>query len=142
MGRIPNSIADRFAAALDAEDYSAAHKLLAEGCVYHTRTAIIDGPDAIIDSYRINAESAKRRFDSVEYVSDVEVSSPLSAVISFTDRLRIGVESHEFHCRQEVRIGGDGLIDEIWHEELPEERQRLKDFEDRLTGRCVDPPAP
>jgi len=89
-------VARQFAAALDAEDYFAARKLLADDCLYHIGDATIAGPAAIIDSYRINSESAKRRFDSVEYSSDVGASDPSTTVISFMDRLRIGNELHEF----------------------------------------------
>jgi hypothetical protein len=39
---------------------------------------------------------------------------------------------HEFRCRQHVQSGASGLIEEIKHEELFGERQRLNDFEDEL----------
>jgi hypothetical protein len=125
-------IARRFAAALDAEDYLAASQFLAEQCVYHLGNATIAGRDAIIGSYRANGESAKRRFESFEYVSDVETTGASDASITFTDRLRSGDHSHEFRCRQHLRIGLGGLVEEIVHEELPGERQRLEDFEDHL----------
>ena len=35
---------------------------------------------------------------------------------------------HEFRYRQNVRIGMDGLVAEITHEEQPDERQRLKEL--------------
>jgi hypothetical protein len=129
------TIASDFAAALDAEDYAAARRLLAETCVYRLGAETIVGPDAIIDSYRTNGESAKQRFNAVEYVSDVELVGPSTAAICYADRLRIGSRWHEFRCRQHVQIGMEGLVEEITHEELPEERQRLKDFEARLTRR-------
>ena len=129
MSGEPLAIARRFAAALDAEDYWAARELIAEGCVYYPGNDSIIGRDAIIETYRSAGESAKRRFDAIHYVSDVELSGPSSAVISFTDHLCIGSESHEFRCRQHVRIRLDSLIEEIRHEELPDERQRLDVFE-------------
>lgn len=136
MTQEPLAVVHRFATALDAEDFSAARALLADCCVYYGGNAVLIDPDAIIESYRTNGESAKQRFDWIEYVSDVETLDPWSAVISFTDRLGIGEERHEFHCRQYVRVGLGELIEEIRHHELPEERQRLKDFEVRLTKRC------
>jgi len=126
-------IASQFAAALDVENYAAARALVAEGCLYHIGDAVIAGTDAIIESYRANGEAARRRFHEVEYASSVEASGPLGAVISFTDRLRLGSQWHEFHCRQHVRVGPGGLIEQIRHEDLPNERQRLKDFEGRLS---------
>jgi hypothetical protein len=131
----PQAVVRLFASALDAEDYAAARGLLADRCVYFIGDATLIGPDAIINSYRINGEAAKERFDSIEYVSDIEMSGPSSAVISFSDHLRCGNERHVFHCRQHVRVGLGGLIEEIRHEKLREERQRLKRFESRLTRR-------
>lgn len=125
------AVARRLAAALDAEDYSAARLLLSDGCAYHLGESTIAGPDAIVDSYRIHAESARGRFNAVEYASDVESDGPSSAVISYFDRLRLGTETHEFRCRQHVRIGAGGLIEEISQEELPGERERLAAFEAR-----------
>jgi hypothetical protein len=125
--------ASRFAAALDAEDYSTARALLAGDCIYDTGAARITGTDALIESYGANGEAARRRFDEVEYASSVEASGPLGVVINFTDRLRLGSQWHEFHCRQHVRVGPGGLIEQIRHEDLPNERQRLKDFEGRLS---------
>jgi SnoaL-like domain len=123
--------ARRLAEALDAEDYSAAGAVLAEGCVYHTGTATLKGRDAIIASYRANGEAARGRFDAIEYASRVEASGPSEAVIGYTDRVRIGDRWHEYHCRQHVRIDETGVIEEIRHEELPGERERLQEFERR-----------
>lgn len=126
------AIARQFASALDAEDYLAARKLLAHKCVYHINGATIVGTDAIIESYRRNGDSAKERFDSVEYLSDIESSGPSAATIVFKDLLRVGNTSHEFSCRQHLRIGLAGQIEEIRHDESPDERERLRDFEERF----------
>jgi hypothetical protein len=125
-------IAQKFADALDAEDYLAAEKLLAPDCVYHIGDATFAGPARIVDSYRANSDSATRRFDSVEYDSSVTALSPLSAMILFTDRVRIADQWHEFHCQQCVQIGLSGLIAMIRHEELEIERTRLIEFENRM----------
>jgi hypothetical protein len=129
------AIASDFAAVLDADDYAAARRLLAETCVYRLGAETIVGPDAIIDSYRTNGESAKLRFDAVEYISSVELVGPSTAAISYVDRLRIHSQWHEFRCRLRVQVGLEGLVEEITHEELPEERQRLIDLKPRLTRR-------
>ena len=47
----------QFAEALDAEDYDAAVKHLAEGCTYEFRGKVIEGADAIIASYRTAGEA-------------------------------------------------------------------------------------
>jgi hypothetical protein len=121
--------ARRLAEALDAEDYAAARALLAAGCVYHTGTTTLTGGDAVIASYRANGEAARGRFDGIEYASRVEPSGPAGAVITYTDRVRRGGERHEYRCRQQVRISQAGLVEEIWHEELAGERERLQEFE-------------
>jgi hypothetical protein len=123
----------RLAAALDAEDYVAARAVLAVGCVYHTGTTTLTGQDVILASYRANAEAARGRFDEVGYASRVELSGEAEAVITYTDRVRRGGEWHEYRCRQHVRVGPAGLVEEIRHEELPGERERLREFE-RRTG--------
>jgi len=128
--------ARRLAEALDAEDYSAARATLAEGCVYHTGTTTLVGREAIIGSYRANGEAAHGRFDEIHYASRVDPSETSGAVITYTDRVRCGGEWHEFRCRQHVRIGATGLVEEIRHEELPGERERLQEFEHRRTTGC------
>lgn len=125
------STARRFAEALDAEDYATAQALLAGDCVYHVAGATIIGPSAIIESYRANGESAKERFGSVAYASEVSSTAPSRAAILFRDLLRIGDERHEFNCRQHLRMNSDGLVEEIHHEELSGQRERLKAFETR-----------
>ena len=127
--------ARRLAEALDAEEYSAAPATLAEGCVYHTATAALVGPEAVIGSCRANAEAARGRFDEIHYASRADPSGAWGAVITYTDRVRCGDAWHESRCRQHVRIGAAGLVEEIRHEELPGERERLQEFEQRRTTR-------
>ena len=126
--------ARRLAEALDTEDYAAARLILAAGCIYHTGTTILTGADAILASYRANAEAARGRFDVIEYTSTVEPSAAAGAIITYTDRIRRGGEWHEYRCRQHVRISAAELVEEIWHEEMPGERQRLLEFESRTRG--------
>src|SRR5271165_5962512 len=132
-GALPT--ARRLAEALDAEDYTAARAILAAGCIYHTGTTTLTGPDAISASYRANGEAARGRFDVIEYASQVEPSGAAGAVITYTDRVHRGGERHEYRCRQHIRISKAGLVEEIWHEELPGERERLQEFERRTKRR-------
>jgi hypothetical protein len=135
MRRDVLAIVQRFAAALDAEDYSSARELLAPNCTYHLGDDTIVGQNAVVDSYRANGQSAKQRFDSIEYASNVQIAGLSTAIINFTDRIRIGNECHEYRCRQSVTVGSNGLVEGITHEELPRERERLRDFEARLKSR-------
>ena len=65
------SIATRFAAALDADDYDAARPLLAPDCRYEAPKSVIIGPDAILDSYRQASIDGHAKFDRLEYASTV-----------------------------------------------------------------------
>jgi hypothetical protein len=128
------TMARRLAESLDAEDYDAARATLAEGCRYHIGTTTLTGPDAIIASYRANGEAARGRFDMFEFSSQIEPSGASGAVITYTDRVQLQGEWHEYRCRQHVRLGKTGQIEEIRHEELPGERERLQEFERRRTS--------
>jgi limonene-1,2-epoxide hydrolase len=129
-------IARRLAEALDREDYSAARAVLAKECVYYVTGTTLAGPEAIISSFRSNGEMARGRFDRIEYTSRVEPTGPAgAAVITDTDRVRCGDEWHEYRCQQHVRVGAAGLVEEIRHEELPGERERLDLFKLRHSNR-------
>jgi hypothetical protein len=121
--------AQRFAAALDAEDYESVRALLAANCSYHSPGGLLTGPDAILASYREHGQSASHRFDKIEYRSAVESIGPREALITFVDRVTLRRATHEFRCQQRIRIGVGGLIEEIRHEEIPGERERLREFE-------------
>lgn len=127
--------ARRFAVALDAEDYTAVRASLSPRCVYDSPQGVLCGPDAIVAAYRQNAVTARSRFTEIEYSSAVAESGAAGAVITFTDRVMLGGKWHEYRCRQRIRLGTDGLIEEISHEELPGERERLQQFEAASGGR-------
>ena len=57
---------------------------------------------------------------------DHHKDTAVEAVITYTDRVHRGGVWHEYRCRQHVRVNGAELIEEIRHEELPGERQRLR----------------
>jgi len=121
--------ARRFVAALDAEDYDAVRAALAPNCVYHAPEGTLVGPDRILSSYRAQGAAARHRFEKIEYASALEAIGPGDAIVTFIDRLMLAGAWHEFQCRQRIRIGSADLVDEIWHEEIPGERERLQEFE-------------
>jgi hypothetical protein len=129
--------AQRFAAALDAEDYEGVRATLAADCVYHAPEGLQIGPDEIVKSYRQNGASARDRFEKIEYESRVEAIGPTDALITFIDRVTLRGAWHEFRCRQRIRIGAGGLVEQIWHEEIPGERERLRQFEAGAAGRIT-----
>jgi len=129
--------AQRFAAALDAEDYEAVRASLAAHCVYHAPEGVRTGPDEILASYRQNGASACDRFEEIEYESSVEAIGPNDALITFIDGVTLRGALHQFRCRQRIRIDTRGLVEEIWHEEIPGERERLQQFEACAAGRIT-----
>jgi hypothetical protein len=126
--------AQRFAAALDAEDYEGVRATLAAHCRYHAPEGLRIGPDEIVTSYRQNGASGRDRFEKIEYQSRVEAVGTADALITFIDRVLLGGAWHEFRCRQRIHIGAAGLIDEIRHEEIPGQRERLQQFEAGAAG--------
>jgi hypothetical protein len=125
----------RFAAALDAEDYEVVRGCLAPACVYAALEGSLVGPDAIVASYDGNGSAARGRFEKIEYRSEVETIGPSDAIITFIDRVMLASKWHEFRCRQRLRLGAGGLIEEITQEEIPGERERLHEFEAGASGR-------
>jgi acetyl esterase/lipase len=133
--------AERLAAALDAEDYEAVRACLSASCVYHGPDGVLTGRDAIVASYREVGEAGRGRFEEIKYESQARLEGPDSVVITFTDHLRLGRAWHRFSCRQYVRVGSDGLVEAIQHEEIPGERERLHQFEMQAAPREVIPVA-
>ncbi|QDU40759.1 SnoaL-like domain protein [Maioricimonas rarisocia] len=121
-------VAERFAQALDHEEYHAASKLLADDCVYTCRGSTYRGPEAIIDSYRGHGDAASRDFDGIEYESRVEERADGMAVIEFVDQLTHRGKSHTFTSQQVIEVGDDGLIRRIEHVDLPGQREALETF--------------
>lgn len=121
-------VAEKFAAALDADDFELARSFVSEGCVYELGSNTLCGAASIIDEYVKNATRARIKFDEVIYESHVEPESDEHcACIHFTDKIRVGARQHVFRCRQRVEIR-DGSIHRIVHIELEGERERLSAF--------------
>lgn len=122
-------IAERFAAALDRDDYDAASELLASDCRYEiSNTETLVGPAAIVGSYRAHSERAKQSLDEVRYESQVETKKDGAIPILFIDKIRKGSRHHVYSCRQFVSMNAANRVTKIRHEELQGERERLRRF--------------
>ncbi len=88
----------------------------------------ISGPAAIIAAYRSNGSSARDRFDSISYRSDVSAIDLDHARIRFTDFLSRAGENFVFECEQIVTVDRDGRISAIEHVDLDGAREALADF--------------
>ncbi|GMQ78957.1 MAG: hypothetical protein BMS9Abin02_1506 [Anaerolineae bacterium] len=120
--------ANLFAAALDADDFTAAEALLSPKCVSVSGREVLEGREAIINSYRKSSERAQELFDTVFYESDVLSSSETSAEILFADQLSSGEMKHIYRSRHFLEFSSAGEIVQIRQEEIAGERQRLKAF--------------
>lgn len=129
MGKAPNSsVIERFARALDENDFSTLSELLAETCVYDIRGKRHEGRRAIVDSYKQGNDLAHRIADSVNYSSEVIRQENDRYVVNFYDHLVIGDETLTHQSRQFLAINSDGLINSIADEEIPGEQDKLEAF--------------
>ena len=123
-------LVDRFAKALDREDYDGARSVLSPGCVYLLRGARIEGPEAIIASYRGNGDEANARFESIEYGSNVREGDGEWVVIEFWDELAHLGRTHR-HCCEQWVVVESGRIVRIEHRDLDGEVESLTAFQRR-----------
>ncbi len=121
------SIATRFAAALDRSDFVEAARYLSPDCQYQIGEEVLIGPESIIASYRESAEWGRRTLEQVIYESQVEESGDHVAVL-YIDRLTHHRQTHVYRCRQHLWIDDTGRIVRIVHEEMPGERERLDEI--------------
>jgi hypothetical protein len=127
-----STVAPRFAAALDAEDYETVATLLSPDCEYVARRGALVSPDAIVASYREAGKWAKANIASVTYESSVRAVNESSAVIVFVDHLEDSGLRHSYRCEQSIEIRADGRIARIVHIEMPGEREAADAFLRRI----------
>lgn len=121
----PLAVATAFAEALDRDDFDVARPLLHEACAYTIRDKVLNGPEAILASYRAATEDAHAKFDRVEYASRVSMMAPNVAVIEFSDVLTHKGWTHHHKCHQQLTLDSAGQIIAIEHQDLPGEREAI-----------------
>ncbi len=127
-------IVERFAKALDMEDYAGAESLLGDECEYTCRGERHYGPIEIIASYQGNGNVAKS-FDAVEYESEVVIEPTGQFRIRFTDHLTHGGRQLTFRCEQLIKINESGKIVRIEHFDLLGQTEALTEFKKLLVDR-------
>ena len=132
-------LAQRFATALDEEDYAVVVGCLAADCVYRISGEIHRGPEAIIASYRSHGEWAAKHLDRVRYESHVRDEGG-DVAIEFVDHIEQGGRAHTYRCEQRLSFDDGGQISVIEHVDLPGEGEALNDFF-RAVGLAPSPPA-
>lgn len=121
-------VARQFAQALDRDDFEAARALLAPECVYQGRTAILIGPEAILQSYRDASHWGRARLSRVDFSSAVRPESDGRQVIRYIDRIWHAGQCHSYQCEQVLSFGRNAEIVHILHRELPGQREALLRF--------------
>ncbi len=121
-------IAQRFAGALDRNDFSEARRCLSPECRYQIGGDELLGQEVILASYSDSAKWAEQPLDKVIYESEVHGGDAENMEVLFTDRIIHKGLTHEYRCRQRLSMNGAGKIIRIVHEELPGERERLNAF--------------
>ena len=123
------AIAAAFAAALDADDFTAAGRWLAMDCEYDTGREVVRGRGAILASYADASVWAHAKLDDVRYESEVQGVTGDTATVRFTDYLvKAGGHFHRHRCQQELAVGPAGTIVRIVHRDIPGERESLTAF--------------
>ncbi len=125
-------IVERFAQALDDEDYGTAALCLTADAEYNSGDKVFYGVDAILDSFKQAAKNGRKTFDSVVFAHEISTQAPTD--IRFLDILsRNGAEfvlDHTMH----VTISDRGRISHLRLTYPPGEKERLRAFLDKTAG--------
>jgi hypothetical protein len=124
----PMKVAERFAQALDREDYAAAASCLASACEYSIRGRVHRGVEAILAAYREAGSWAASELDGVRFESSVRLVRGGGAVVTFVDHLERAGEQVTHRCEQRLAFDEAGKICRIEHVDLPGEREALAAF--------------
>jgi hypothetical protein len=124
--------AERFARALDHEDYLTALDCLSADCVYEFRGETIHGAAAVIESYRANGAWAAQHFDEIWYESSVRSLDDATAVVTFVDHIVHATRALTHRCEQWIDLDGGGRIVRITHVDAPGECESLQRFLDEI----------
>lgn len=125
----PIDYVETLARALDADDYEMAASVLSDQVEYSIGGDVINGPMAVLASYREASEMAHRLFDSVAYGHVVNATDdPLSFRVGYSDELTVGGETLKHLAEQHVTVApGDGVV-RIFNVDLPGEREKVDEF--------------
>lgn len=125
----PIEYVETLARGLDADDYLMAASALSDQVEYSIGGDVINGPVAVLASYREASEMAHRLFDGVVYGHEVNATDdPLSFRVSYSDELTVAGETLKYMAEQHVTVvPGDGVV-RIFNVDLPGERERVDEF--------------
>ena len=119
---------ERFAAALDNDDFAAASNFLEEDCHYLVRGTELNGREAIIASFRNSSEWAHATFDQITYRHSLEAHAQSRATIRFTDIFEHSGRAVMHECLMHVTSGNEGRLAVLTLEEDPADQERVEAF--------------
>lgn len=125
----PIEYVEILARALDADDYEMAASVLSDQVEYSIGEDVINGPAAVLASYREASEMAHRLFDSVSYGHVVNTTDdPLFFRVSYSDELTVAGETLKHMAEQHVTVAADEGVVRIVNVDLPGEREKVDEF--------------
>lgn len=125
----PHHYVAELARALDHDDYEAAASVLSSTVRYEVYGEVLEGPEAIVASYRVASENARRIFDEVAYDSSVSrTKDPSVFSVDYADILTIGDETLVHKALQHVTAESGVGVTEIVNVDVPGEGARVDDF--------------
>ncbi len=116
------------ARALDNDDYETARTALAPDVRYEVKGSVLEGPEAVLESYRGASEMAHRVFDAVGYDHEITSEDGKTFVVNYTDALTIEDETLVHHARQIYTVEPGRGVTQIVNVELPGEADRVDQF--------------
>ena len=121
------AVVDRFATALDNDDYDAAALCMEEDAVYlESSEKTINGRNAILDSFRHTSQWGRNNLDSLRFFHSIDEATP--SQIKFIDVLTSGGEELELHHTMHLLFSPRGLIRELRLAETPGEAEQVRTF--------------
>lgn len=125
----PIEYVETLARALDADNYEMAASVLSDQVEYSIGGDVMNGPAAVLASYRDASEMAHRLFDSVAYGHVVNATDdPLVFRVSYSDELTVGEETLKHMAEQHVTVAADEGVVKIVNVDLPGEREKVDEF--------------
>ena len=118
----------RFVEALECEDFEAAQRLLAPGCVYFQLARDLRGPEAVVASFERGARWGLDQFDSIERESSVKPTEDGRAILTFFYKIHHKGKSLKIRSEQIIELDDAGLIGRIEHVELASQANALFKF--------------
>jgi len=120
-------VAERFASALDADDFLEAAHLLEEDCLYSTHGREIRGREHVMASFVEASDWAHAHLDKITYEHTL-VHSQAAATIRFVDIFEHRGQKVRHECLMHVDTGPNDRIRRLTLEDLPGERERVGAF--------------